>query len=326
MRQTVEPYSTVSVSQDIRVSLRIDKSIDPNTVYKGDASRLQQVISNFLSNSLKFTPKGGRIVAFAKLLNESEDQTEVEIGVEDTGCGIPESEFSNIFQPYAQVANESGAVGTGLGLNISKQMIKLHGGEIGFRSEFGKGSTFYFQVPFESRRMQVGVETDLAGQFNKMGNIVSGQSRESRLSPRAYNPHSKELWVPHPDPLNSTVLVVEDSSPSRKLLVRLVTKLGYKCIGVVNGLEAVNFFKKCPPNQDLVSVILLDKQMPIMNGDEATRELRALGYSGAIVAITGNAMEADRVAFFEAGANYFITKPATVAVIKLVLSEIFQTN
>lgn len=128
--------------------------------------------------------------------------------------------------------------------------------------------------------------------------------------------------MPNEPDCKHSVLVVEDSGPSRKILIRILKRLNYTAYGVIDGVECVEFFK----NGGTTSAVFMDKQMPNMDGIEATSRIRSLGYKGAIIALTGNPRSEDRDQFMSAGADYFMTKPARVDELKMALAETLGTH
>lgn len=286
-------FSTIAKSQDLTFTLENNNQLLPNRQFLGDPIRLQQVICNFVSNSIKFTEEGDHITLYVKKLSGDEDSAVLEIGVKDTGVGVPDSVAPLIFQPYTQ-AKSSSHMGTGLGLNIAKQLSLLHGGDADFESTPGKGSRFFCTIPFRTREYISPIPSPVL-------TPVSAKKKKD----------------------SGTVLIVEDSKTSRKLLTAIVQKLGHVALAVCDGVEATEVFND-PSMLTKVRCIFMDKHMPRMQGDEATTLIRKKGFRGTILALTGDAFESEKLALIAAGADDVIVKPAGIQVIKAALKRAFN--
>jgi len=259
----------------------------------GDRGRLRQVLGHLLGNAIKFTEHGEVGLAIA-LLKENADTVTVRFTISDTGIGIAREQQRRLFQSFTQ-ADESSArkyEGAGLGLAISKQIVELLGGEIGVRSEPGRGSTFWFSATF-GRDRQAPAQTPSPGA--KVA-IVSEPIREAVSSGPA-----ESLRRP------SRILLAEDNKVNQRITLRLLEKLGFEADAVINGREAVDALAK--HDYDLV---LMDCQMPDMDGFEATAVIRNKERNGRrtpICALTANSLDKDREMCFSAGMDDFLSKP-----------------
>jgi CheY-like chemotaxis protein len=241
--------------------------------FLGDETRIQQILLNLVSNALKFTEAGKVSVA----IQRTDDGLRFE--VTDTGIGIPPEALSRLFSDFSQAdaSTTRRFGGTGLGLAISKRLVEGMGGAIGVKSTPGEGSSFWFTLPLEKT-----VAPDLSS------------PRQTEL----------ERGVA---PLDIRLLLVEDNEFNQKLALTLLQRLGYRAELARNGLEALEM-----AGRDQYALILMDMQMPEMDGLEATRNIRAGKGPNArtiIVALTANAMASDRAACLEAGMNDFLVKP-----------------
>jgi len=248
---------------------------------KTDPARLKQILINLLKNALKFTDKGS--VKFGFTLNmvsepqvtERSRSTELKFFVIDTGIGIPKDKQKLIFDIFRQVEDTDTRKygGTGIGLSISKKLSQLLGGDIWIESEKGRGSSFFFTIPMEQ---SIAVNTSITN-----GNDLKG------------------------NPKDNIILVVEDDEPSFEFLKVILSKSGYKIIWALNGEEAVTI---CKENMD-IDLVLMDINMPVMNGYDATKAIKKLRPSLPIIAQTAYAVSGDREKAIAAGCDDYISKP-----------------
>lgn len=252
-----------------------------------DANRLRQVMTNLIENSLKFTHEG--FVEFGYTLSQAEDVPAIEFFVRDSGIGIPPEMHQIIFERFRQVddTNTRKYGGTGLGLTISKNLIKLLGGDIQLISEIGKGTTFKIRLPLQ---------------------IPSTAVPEPLKQPTPV-PSSGD-WT------KKIVLVVEDEDSNFFLMERILRKTGAKLIWTKNGLEAVEMVNK----QD-VDLILMDIRMPVMDGYEATEIIKQSKPSIPIIAQTAYALKGEREKSISAGCDGYISKPIDSRELILLLQK-----
>eukprot|EP00249_Psilotum_nudum_P012875 c24019_g1_i1 orf=61-2463(+) len=336
-------------SKGIDFSLCLDpgtKKLLSNYNLLGDKHRVQQVLANYLSNATKFTPRGGkvclRIVCNGTFMTDSDvsrgqpllscsssldgevlldsvhsspgdgiqgsistvrkhTAAKVTISVEDTGIGISKEDQARLFEPYMQISAgaSQGGGGTGLGLSFAKKIVEMTGGNIAVFSEVGKGSVFLFTMPF------------LLVEDCKDGNRNTFQYPFDTLS-GPVGSFSRNLTSGLPSGCRSTgrkpkILIVEDNQVNRRILRKLLTSLNIDSDDAEDGKQAVDLCR----NGGVYDMILIDKEMPIMDGHEATRELRAMGIKAPIVGLTGNALDSDRNQFLAAGVDDFFTKPVS---------------
>ncbi len=258
----------------------------------GDANRLRQILINLVGNALKFTPDNGAIVLQVDKVEEQGSSTKLRFTVSDTGIGIPENKQEKIFHAFEQVdaSNTREYAGTGLGLAISARLVDLMGGEIGLESKKGIGTSFHFTARF-----------DISEEKNIQAKRTSVKKNEEEFTYQV----SGELQV----------LIAEDNAVNQKLIRRLLEKEGFKVFLAENGKEAVELFQK-----DSFDIVLMDIQMPVMGGDEATRLIRDTeeGKKVPIVALTAHAMSGDQEHYLSAGMDGYVSKPINK-------QELFQT-
>ncbi len=261
----------------------------------GDGQRISQVLNNLLGNAIKFTDEGSITVSASVV------QEHLSVVVEDTGIGIPEHELARLFTPLEQVdkAISRRCGGIGLGLYLSITLARHMGGEISVQSEEGKGSTFALTIPYRVAQQREAVSDQPAPTPQPVANVdKSATAAESDSSPH----------------YRGKVLVAEDTKVMQMLLRKILQRMGVTVILVENGKLALERAQSEP-----FDLILMDMQMPVMDGIEATAALRKAGNQVPIAALTANVMEKNRQDFFDAGCNRFLTKPVNVAQLREVL-------
>ncbi|MHB8972884.1 MAG: PAS domain S-box protein [Pirellulaceae bacterium] len=260
----------------------------PETVLV-DPLRLRQVLVNLVGNAIKFTDHG--IVRITAQLVQHSGPLRLRFDVTDTGIGMNEEQIGRLFQAFSQVDSSAARKfgGSGLGLAISKRLMEAMGGSIEVRSMAGKGSTF-------SVLMDPG----------PLDGILLVQNAHEALLDRLPTTRESVLGT---DALRGRVLLAEDGPDNQRLLSFLLKRAGADVTVVENGQLAIEAaLAACTANQPF-DVILMDMQMPVMDGYTATRQLREKGYAGPIVALTAHAMAEDRQKCLEAGCDEFATKP-----------------
>jgi signal transduction histidine kinase/CheY-like chemotaxis protein len=285
----IERVITVSAFQIQQKGLDFDLDLDPEIpdALRGDDQRISQVITNILVNAVKFTPEGGRVVLRTRLLEAlSEDRHLISITIIDNGIGISAEQMDRLFKPFQQAESSTSRRygGTGLGLAISQRIIEKMGGNIAVESELGVGSSFEITVPFEDARGDLA----LAG---PEAPVRQTEPDETSFAGRR-------------------ILLAEDIEVNREIVLALMEPLGIEMDCAVNGIDAVRLFEQDPRRYDL---ILMDMQMPEMDGCDATRRIRSLDVPWAreipIIALTANVFKDDIYKCLEAGMNDHLGKP-----------------
>lgn len=274
----------------------------------GDSLRLNQVLSNLLSNALKFTPAKGMIKLRVSKTGEDQENVYLRFEVIDTGCGIAEENYDKIFESFEQenvdVTYKYG--GTGLGLSIVKRFTGLMGGGIHVTSVQGSGSTFTVDLPF--------------GKIKESGK----PTRFSDINGR--NDLAKDCYAVDYDFKGKRILLVEDNELNREIAEELIGVTGASVESAEDGIQAVEMFKESA--EGYYDLILMDVQMPHMDGYEATRCIRALGRSDAqkvpIFAMTANAFAEDVQKSREAGMNAHISKPLDIRAVYKQMNRYLQ--
>ena len=297
LRTTVEDTAELLAMRAADAGLELICRIDPEvpSKLKGDPGRIRQIITNLAGNAIKFTHMG-EVAICAETESDDAESVMIRFSVRDTGIGIPEERRAAIFTPFTQADGSTTRKygGTGLGLSISRQLTEMMGGEIGIESEVGKGSTFWFTAHFEKQNSHDQTSEVLAPDAGLNKNLEG-------LDPRRIVTKSARQDV--------RILLAEDNIINQKLAQNFLDKLGYRVDVVANGQEAVQALEFI--NYDLV---LMDCQMPVMDGFEATslirdKQSKVLNHDVTIIAVTANAMTKDREECTEAGMNDYLSKP-----------------
>lgn len=279
-------------AQGLTLTYLVDDKIP--SVLVGDPSRLRQVLLNLMGNAVKFTSQGS-VTLEVRELESIQDGIKLKFFVRDTGIGISENVQKSLFQSFTQ-ANASTTRkfgGTGLGLAICRRLVELMGGEIGVTSQPGAGSTFWFTMPF-------------------------AKPQPSASVPTPHHNHS----IPAPvAPRGVKVLLAEDNKVNQMVGVKLLKRLGYEVDVAENGTQAVEAWKR---NQ--YPIILMDCQMPEMDGYEATGKIREFEKEQdlprtRIIAMTAHAMQGDRELCLAAGMDDYLSKPVNVTDLQIKMSN-----
>jgi len=264
-------------AEDKALGFSINYGVGSDVIVMGDPLRLAQILTNLTTNAIKFTDKGEVGIYVERV---SRDRFRFE--VRDTGIGLTKTQKDRLFQPFAQA--DSGTTrkygGTGLGLVISAQLTKMMDGEIWFHSEEGEGSSFFFEIELEEiERSQLSDKTPLQE--------ISLKDEASTLA-------------------GSSILLVEDNDLNQEIILGVLKSSGINIDVAKNGFEAVEKFEK---NRDKYELILMDIQMPVMDGFEATKIIRDSRSNIPIVALTANALKSDIQKTKDAKMNKYLNKP-----------------
>ncbi len=261
-----------------RLSFSVETIGDVPQFIVTDINKLRQVFINVLGNAVKFTEEGG-IGLRVRVDRHAVLAPSLRVEIEDTGPGISSDDQDKLFRHFEQTkTGQQAGTGTGLGLAISREFVRLMGGDITVKSQVGKGSVFVIQLPL------------------KEGDADAVLAKDN---PR----HVLKLQAGQPP---CRVLIADDIEDNRQLLAQLLTPVGFEIRLANNGAEAVQEFEQWRPH-----LILMDFRMPVMDGHEAIRRIRAMagGDSVKIIAVTASAMDENRQQLLEIGANEFIGKP-----------------
>ena len=257
---------------------------------KSDSNRLRQILINLVANAIKFT-EDGHVRVVTRLSDGNSAEPKMHFEVTDTGIGMSEEQMTNLFKPFSQV--DSSATrrfgGTGLGLAISKRLAEMLGGDISVRSSPGKGSTFTLTI--------------------STGSLEGVKLIDGPTETECHAQQDDKSPVQHDTKLDCRILLAEDGPDNQRIISFLLKKAGAEVTVANNGQVALDCVGAAQDEGNPFDVILMDMQMPVMDGYDATKTLRAAGYSKPIIALTAHAMKDDRLKCLEAGCNDYMTKP-----------------
>ncbi len=288
-----QPCAIVETVGEVYTTMRMGamrKGLDFNIRFEtpfpktlvGDAYRVRQILLNLVGNAVKFTQSGSIDI----VLND--DGEHLRFSVIDTGVGIPEDSVDALFDPFEQLDTSVSRTheGTGLGLTISQHLAHLMGGEIRVGSTLGVGSVFTLVLPRDCPE-GVRVLESIEESFGQSVSVAEPEARGGR----------DETGV---------ILLAEDGLDNQRLITHLLRKAGYEIVIANNGQEAIDRFVASPERFDL---ILMDMQMPVLDGYSATRKIREMGYRVPIIALTAHALDGARKDCLDAGCDEYLTKP-----------------
>ncbi len=284
-----EVFKILSFVKKKNVEYKLNCSINESDLFLGDEVRVKQVLTNLISNALKFTEEGFVHIEISEK-KEEDNRKRIDFIIKDTGVGIPEESKEGIFSAFTQaedsITRRFG--GTGLGLSITKYLVEAMNGEISFTSELGKGSTFYVSMNFDVIKNERDVKKNNSNLNVKIN--------------------------------NHKILIVEDNLINQKVVSKILEKFGIEYDIASNGLEAYNIVTE-NSNKNSYSIVLMDMQMPVMDGVTATKKIiKKMGKKAPpIVALTANAFDSDIKKCLSVGMCDFISKPISLDKINKIL-------
>ncbi len=261
--------------EEAGIAFEIRTEAADGLVIQADRGKLEQTLMNLVSNAIKLTPSGGQVAVILSATDMEDGRVELSFEICDRGPGVPEDQRERIFQPYEQAEAGRAAGGTGLGLAICRSNVRLFGGRIGVRERNGGGSVFWFRFPAERGAVEVAEEDEAVQEVSLEG---------------------------------VRILAADDHPTNREVLRLLITPLGAALDLVENGAEAVEAAATAP-----YDLILMDAQMPVMDGETAVRRIREAGAACPIVMVTANVFPEDVARYHAAGCNEVLGKPIDVA-------------
>ena len=286
-------FRNILIDKGLKLGILIDKDV-PNYL-NGDPFRLNQILINIIGNAIKFTHKGGISVRISTV-GQTGSVITLQIRISDTGIGIPPDKLNEIFDSFTQASVETSRKygGSGLGLTITKQLIELQKGTISVESEVNVGSTFTINIPFNHSKTN--------------GAAMKGDSVEENF---------KSML------LGKRILVAEDNDINQKVIRRVLENVGGAVVIVNNGLEAVNMLR----NDTRFDLVIMDLQMPEMDGYQATNYIRkVLHLSVPVIAMTASALKGEKAKCLEIGMNEYLSKPFNFPLLYKSIGKILQES
>tara|TARA_B100000768_G_C11284977_1_gene381809 strand:- start:6708 stop:8570 length:1863 start_codon:yes stop_codon:yes gene_type:complete len=305
VNQVLKILSPTAISKGLGLSSHLDKDIPD--IIKSDELKIRQILTNLIGNAIKFT-ENGEIILDVKQTNFQEDYSELTFSIKDTGTGIPFKKLDTIFDSFTQADSSTSRKfgGTGLGLSICKKIIDLLNGKIWAESEYGKGSTFIFSIivshTTESTKTTISENKSRETQ-SELSEIRKKEKSNSILSKKA---------KPIISPIRSSlkILVVEDNSINRAVILKSLMLLGLPASSAVDGDEAIKLIKS-----EIFDLILMDIQMPNLDGYECTRQIRRLlsqNDQPIIMAMTATSVSNTENPFIKKGMDDYLPKPIDI--------------
>jgi len=290
LNQVIKIYSYALDNKGLKLELSVNENVYNDL--NGDPNRLKQILRNLISNAIKFT-EHGTIKINVKKINNDVRHIELLFIVTDTGIGIPENKIPNIFERFTQLDNTYSKkyAGTGLGLAISKELVELMGGNIWLESTQGKGTSFFFTVFFKKAQNTINVDYD------------NSNLKSKAITKRDINKKSDQIKI----------ILAEDDELNRKSINYFLKKAGFCIFLAENGNQVLEILRK-----QEVNLIIMDIQMPVMDGFQATEIIRdstsdVFNANIPIIAFTAYAMKGDKEKMIKAGMTDYISKPVKIS-------------
>lgn len=286
-------YSSQTSAKNITLEKSLSTAIEDS--FLGDSTRIKQILSNFISNAIKFTEPNGQITFNLLSKDIDEQHTELCFSINDTGIGMTPAQMKSLFSEFTQADSSTSRKygGTGLGMSISSRLATLMGGAIEVKSELDKGTEVSFSIVLEKLK-DVGLDS-----YEKVDNTIED------IQYAQHYPHR--------------ILIADDNAINRKIAILMFKSLGYECEAVTNGNEAIEAVTK----ENNYSIVFMDVMMPELNGIEATISLKKhLGKNcPPIIAMTANVLPEDQEQYIQAGMFDFVPKPIKLEKIKHILTQ-----
>ena len=300
-----------------------DLQLDSELRVMGDPVRLHQIFMNLLSNSYKFTEKG-TVTVSAKTIRDDPESIEVMCSVADTGIGISQEQVNRLFKPFSQAdsSTQRSYGGSGLGLSICKALIEVLNGKITLESQLGIGTKVSFTVTFPKASKTVTTPDPSISTPAQEALATWSSESNLELSSLPKVAHVDLSRIPRTE---LRVCVAEDNPINSKIAVSFVTKLGFKSAAYSDGLQAVEALRRAAREGNPFHLVLMDCQMPVLDGYDATRLIRKDSDTAVrnvvVIAMTASAIRGDKEKCLEAGMNNYLAKPVRAGVLKSMLEN-----
>lgn len=297
---TLNLLSSHAQQSNLDLHLVVDKNV--NGLYLGDGPRIRQILLNLAENGIKFTTEGSVTVSITQESCSTGGEPLIKFTISDTGIGIPADKHDLLFKNFSQVDNSTKRQfeGTGLGLAICKLLVEGMKGNLGFQSEAGTGSRFWFVIPLPKAEASLGNQAETSSK-TKAGGEESDMAQECPTQ-------------------CLSVLVAEDNPVNQRIVSKMLQRLGHRVTIASNGIEALALHER-----ERFDAIFMDVQMPEMDGLETTRSIRGMKdqqNQTPIIALTANAMIGDRETYLAAGMNSYVSKPFKLKDLEEALTEV----
>ena len=294
-----------------------------------DPDKYEKILTNLISNAIKYTDSGGEVTLTiektnqSKILNNKNAREAVEIRVSDTGVGFRKEQLQEVFTRFFNT--ESSKTGTGIGLNFTKALVELHGGNITVESEYQKGSTFIVHLPLQTkfRQSQIKKESEQGmSEYKPDLNVLKSVEYDLLIADNTFSENTVETFKTSDQEKSPVLLIVEDN---KELRVHLKKELGqlFKVMEAVNGAEGLRLAKKHFPD-----IIISDVMMPGMDGFEMCRKIKSEIETChiPIILMTARSLEEDRIEGYKMGADGYLPKPFNINVLVARLNNLLETK
>ncbi|KAF2720977.1 hypothetical protein K431DRAFT_225201 [Polychaeton citri CBS 116435] len=322
INEVVRALSYTNIECGLQTLEKLD--LDPNLIVMGDPVRLHQILMNLMSNAYKFTAKGN-VTVRARIDFEDADSIKATISVSDTGIGISDEQQKKLFLPFSQADSSTARSygGTGLGLSICKAIIEnVMKGHIWLESTPGVGTTVSFTLPFKK------VKASANGEANSAHPTGREADPMAIFTPPAIegSPGARAIPSLSGIPRNELkVCIAEDNPINQKIAINFVKKLGFNCEAYADGQQAVDALSRASLDSKPFHLVLMDVQMPVLDGYNATREIRKHTDPAVrdvlVIAMTASAIRGDREKCLEAGMNNYLAKPVRAETLKQMVES-----
>lgn len=322
-------YSTQTSANNKEISFIFENKIGSISIY-GDYIRLKQVIINLISNAIKFTNKDGKVEFIIDLEEIEHNEKKIKFIVKDNGIGIKKENHDSVFIDFFQINPEKlqNGGGTGLGLSIAKTIVELHDGNIGFNSEYNYGTEFYFTIPLiENEPINLSIENKTISnndlrkspiQKSPTQNLIYNEKISKQESEKSIfcSKIRNDIYESRNQVLNDfsmyKILFVDDNKTIQKISYKIFESIGITEIYIAsNGLEAYEIYEKQYLINQPFNLVLMDQQMPVMDGNISSNKIIQLDSNAIIVGLTGNTLVEQKDEFLKNGVKEVYEKPIT---------------